>query len=138
MIPTAIFFEFNQERDALLALDTLEELGYSPSLLNHTEKPTLHIHVEDQDLTSALEISQAHGGKLVEKNDSNAETEVLSMAYDLEGSIRIPAHVVNEDWTDAYANGPNYLTSDALPSEEEAAFDTSADNYDHFPPGVRL
>jgi hypothetical protein len=138
MIPTPIFFEFNQERDALLALDTLEELGYSPSLLPHSVNPTLHIHVDDQDLTSALEISQAHGGKLVEKSDSSAESQVLAMAYDLEGSIRIPAHVVNEDWSDDYASGPEYLTADAIPSEEEAAFDPSADDYNHFSPGIRL
>ncbi|SEC50762.1 hypothetical protein [Paenibacillus sp. GP183] len=138
MIPTPIFFEFDQERDALLALDTLEELGYSPSLLTHCIKPTLHIHVDHQDLTSALEICQAHSGKLVEKNGSSAETEVFAMAYDLEGSIRIPAHVVNEDWTDDYASQSDYLTADAIPTEEEAAFDPSTDDYDHFRPGIRL
>jgi hypothetical protein len=137
MIPTPIFFEFNQERDALLALDTLEELGYSPSLLTHSVKPTLHIHVDDQDLTSALEICQAHGGKLVEKSDASAETEVLAMAYDLEGSIRIPAHVVNEDWTDDYASGPDF-TVDAIPGNEEAVFDPSTDDYNHFNPGIHL
>jgi hypothetical protein len=138
MNPTPIFFEFVQERDALLALDTLEELGYSPSLLTHFIKPTLHIHVDDQDLTSALEICHAHGGELVEKSDSSAEKEVYAMAYDLEGSIRIPAHVVNEDWTDDYASRPDYLTADAIPSEEEGAFDPSTDDYDHFSPGIRL
>jgi hypothetical protein len=138
MIPTPIFFEFNQERDALLALDTLEELGYSPSLLTHFVKPTLHIHVEDQDLTSALEICEAHGGQLVEKSNSSAETEAFALAYDLEGSIRIPAHVVNEDWTDDYASRPDYLAADAIPSEEEAAFDPSNDDYNHFNPGIRL
>jgi hypothetical protein len=137
MIPTPIFFEFNQERDALLALDTLEELGYSPSLLTHFVKPTLHIHVDDQDLTSALEICQAHGGNLVDKSDSSTETEAFAMAYDLEGSIRIPAHVVNEDWTDDYASKPDY-TADAIPDEEEAAFDPSNEDYNHFNPGIRL
>jgi hypothetical protein len=132
-----IFFEFDQEKDALLALDTLEELGYSPNLLTHMEKPTLHIHVDDQDLTSALEITQAHGGRLVEKNENSPEA-AFAMAYDLEGSIRIPAHVVNEDWSDDYASTPPHLANDAIPNEEEAKFDPSTENYDHFHSGIRL
>jgi hypothetical protein len=133
-----IFFEFDQEKDALLALDTLEELGYSPNLLTHVERPTLHIHVDDQDLTSALEITQAHGGKLVEKKESYSEPAAFAMAYDLEDSIRIPAHVVNEDWADDYANPEAHQMGNAILNEEEAGFDPSTDEYDHFSPGVRL
>jgi hypothetical protein len=134
-----IFFEFEQEREALLALDTLEELGYKPNLLQD-EKPTLHIHVDAQEITSALEIAQAHGGRLVERKQAQTESEAYAMAYDLEGSIRIPAHTVNEDWPDGYANATasSLRDADAVPSEEEAAFDPSADDYNHFDAGVRL
>ncbi|MEW9701013.1 hypothetical protein [Paenibacillus sp. SI8] len=132
-----IFFEFDQERDALLALDTLEELGYKPDLLADA-KPTLHIHVDAQEITSALEIAQAHGGRLVERKLSQPETQTYAMAYDLEGSIRIPAHTVNEDWPDGYAETAAFSQRDAIPTEEEAAFDPSADDYNHFSAGIRL
>ncbi|MGG1553700.1 MULTISPECIES: hypothetical protein [Paenibacillus] len=127
-----IFFEFGQKRDALLALDTLEELGYKPELLESEPRPTLHIHLDAQEITSAIEIAQAHGGRMVEKQ-AQAEQAAYAMAYDLEGSIRIPAHTVNEDWSDSYA-----AAADAVPSDDEAAFDPSADDYNHFSAGIRI
>ncbi|MFC5450760.1 hypothetical protein [Paenibacillus aestuarii] len=134
-----IFFEFDQEREALLALDTLEELGYKPNMITEA-KPILHIHVDDQEMTSAIEIAQAHGGRLVERNVETTETAVYAMAYDLENSIRIPAHTVNEDWTESYATASSsaWRDADAIPSEDEAAFDPSADDYNHFSAGIRL
>ncbi|MDD9271058.1 hypothetical protein ACFPES_28825 [Paenibacillus sp. GCM10023248] len=130
-----IFFEFEKERDALLALDTLEELGYKPELLEG-ERSTLHIHLDDQEMTSALEIAQAHGGRLVERQpEQQSEASAYAMAYDLEGSIRIPAHTVNEDWPDGYAASTD---ADAVPSDEEAAFDPSSDDYNHFSAGIRI
>lgn len=132
-----IFFEFAQERDALLAMDTLEELGYKPDLLERPAKPTVHIHVDAQDLTSALEIAQAHGGRLVEEEQAQSEPATYAMAYDLEGSIRIPAHTVNEDWPEGYAESAAMI-ADRVPSDEEAAFDPSADDYNHFRAGIRL
>ena len=132
-----IFFEFNERREALHALDTLEELGYKPTFQENMEKPTLHMHVDNQDLTSALEIAQAHGGRLTEREESPTDEKVFATAYDMEGSLRIPAHVVNEDWPEGYADSPQY-TADAIPDEDDHFFDPSADDYNHFPPGIRL
>jgi hypothetical protein len=134
-----IFFEFDQTRDALLALDTLEELGYKPELLEE-ERATLHIHLDAQEITSAIEIAQSHGGRLVDRPQMQSEQATFAMAYDLEGSIRIPAHTVNEDWSDSYAASTVNATADrdALPSEDEAAFDPSADDYNHFSAGIRI
>ncbi|SDO68409.1 hypothetical protein SAMN04487897_11975 [Paenibacillus sp. yr247] len=132
-----IFFEFDKERDALLALDTLEELGYKPELLGE-ERATLHIHLDDQEITSALEIAQSHGGRLVEREYAQPEPATFAMAYDLEGSIRIPAHTVNEDWSDSYAQAQASQDTDTVPSEEEAVFDPSSDDYDHFSAGIRI
>lgn len=129
-----IFFEFDQTRDALLALDTLEELGYKPELIEG-ERAVLHIHLEEQEITSAIEIAQAHGGRLVDQ-PQQSERAAYAMAYDLEGPIRIPAHTVNEDWADSYA--ASAIDRDALPSDDEAAFDPSADDYNHFSAGIRI
>lgn len=132
-----IFFEFDKERDALLALDTLEELGYKPELLGG-ERRAVHIHLDAQEITSAIEIAQSHGGRLVDHPQTQSEPEIYTMAYDLEGGIRIPAHTVNEDWSDSYAVTTASRDIDAVPSEEEAAFDPSADDYNHFDAGIRL
>lgn len=132
-----IFFEFDQTRDALLALDTLEELGYKPELLEG-ERATLHIHLDEQEITSAIEIAQSHGGRLVDRPQMQSEQATFAMAYDLEGSIRIPAHTVNEDWSDSYAASAAVADRDALPSDDEAAFDPSADDYNHFSAGIRI
>lgn len=97
MIPmshASIMFRFPNDSAARLAYDTLEELGYDPQL---HEGARVHIHVIDEDLTSALEIAQSQGGELVERSESEAEA-LTNVSYGLD-CIPIPAHLVNEDWT---------------------------------------
>ncbi|MCD1258704.1 hypothetical protein B5M42_007635 [Paenibacillus athensensis] len=133
-----LFFEFEQENHAIMALDMLEELGYKPQLLERFDKPTLHLHLDGQEVTSALEIAQAYGGQLVERPHAASGEAAFAMAYGLEGSIAIPAHTVNEDWPDGYAQASSVDWHDALPDDDEASFDPSADDYNHFRPGIRL
>ncbi|GGD46971.1 hypothetical protein [Paenibacillus nasutitermitis] len=73
-----LLFEFADDNDAAMASDTLDELGYAPVILDG--RPNVHIQLDGGDLTSAIEIAQAHGGKLAVHE------------------IPIPAHMVNEDW----------------------------------------
>jgi hypothetical protein len=118
MHSTPIYFQFIDHKAALQAFDTLQELEYEVEWLEHDHKehlPTLRLNVDRSDLTSALEIAQSHGGTLVEAKQDYNEMEILTSAYNLE-TIAIPAHVVNDD----------------------EQFDPSADDYDHFPAGVRL
>jgi hypothetical protein len=113
-----IYFQFNEKKPALLAFDTLQELGYEVEWLTHDHsehRPTLMLNVEHCDLTSALEIAQAHGGSLVEARQSESEQEVFTSAYGLD-DIAIPAHVIVDD----------------------DQFDPSEREYDHFPAGVHL
>lgn len=117
----ALMFEFRDESTARLAADTFEELGYEPRV---HEGGRMHIHVRNEDLTSALEILQCHGGRIVER----APAETLSLteeAYDLD-AIPIPAHTVNEDWVDAYA------TSEPGAEAAESGYRTDDGSYDHF------
>jgi len=106
MSSTPIFFEFTGEREAQLAMDTLQELGYQPGYLIRADKPTLHIHVDHQDLTSALEIAQAHGGELT-RLKGEEEAKLYEAAYQMDG-VAIPAHIVNEDWPEGYAEAKGY------------------------------
>jgi hypothetical protein len=100
MAHTAILFRFPQEKAARQAFDTLQELGYDPQL---HEGGLLHIHVENEDLTSALEIVQAHGGEWVEQAPAPSVTFVSSACEP--DAIPIPAHLVHEDWEDGSAYG---------------------------------
>jgi hypothetical protein len=113
-----IYFQFVHGKAALQAFDTLQELEYDVELLEHDHAahlPTLQLNVNHNDLTSALEIAQAHGGWLVEGKQAIPETDVLTSAYGLD-YVSIPAHVVND----------------------EEIGDPSEGDYDHFPAGVRL
>ncbi|MEX2461133.1 MAG: DNA/RNA helicase [Paenibacillaceae bacterium] len=116
-----VYFQFAQKKDALQAYDTLYELGYNVEMLDHDHKehlPTLLLHVNQSDLISALEITQSHGGCLVEGKQAASELDVLTSAYALDdpGYIPIPAHAVND----------------------EEVFDPSEGDYDHFTAGIRL
>lgn len=91
----SIMFQFPSDAAARLAFDTLLELGYDPQL---HDGGRLHIHVIDEDLTSALEICQSHGGELLERAPAE-EAALTNVSYGLD-CIAIPAHLVNEDWTE--------------------------------------
>ncbi|GFN29912.1 hypothetical protein [Paenibacillus xylaniclasticus] len=97
---SALLFQFADHVSAQNAIATLRELGYDP--VAH-EGGRIHIHLEGSDLTSALEIAMAHGGELVEEHPLDPAA-VTGLAYGMD-SIPIPAHTVNEDWTDEYAVG---------------------------------
>lgn len=109
---SAIMFDFSDNRSAELARDLLQELNYDPVMHSGTR---LHIHVDGSDLTSALEIAQSHGGRLVEQATIEEDT-LTNTAYALH-AISIPAHVVNEDWVDA---------------EERERLEPDARGYNHF------
>ncbi|WP_068776913.1 hypothetical protein [Paenibacillus sp. FJAT-26967] len=143
-----IFFEFPQEQALRLAYDTLCELGYSPGISMGTAKPTLHIHVEGQDLSSALQIAQASGGELrVSETEDYQETQLYNSAYDLD-HIRIPAHLVADPESDAEGNireepgvrGRSNTNPDSAGSCEElqSGFDPSDDDYDGFQGGIHI
>jgi hypothetical protein len=106
-----IWFQFEDPQSARLAFDTLQELGYQSGAAAR-EANKIQIHVDHSDLTSALEIAQAHGGMLMDAQHQSLEGEVYSMAYDME-QVNIPAHVVNEDWPDGYAVLREESTNDA-------------------------
>ncbi|MUT67777.1 hypothetical protein [Paenibacillus sp. NEAU-GSW1] len=121
---SAILFDFADASSAAIACDTLQELGYEPMM---HEANRVHIHVEGADLTSALEIAQAHGGRLVEQAAIGSEA-VTDTAYSL-NAITIPAHVVNEDWNaaDEEAEGLRNWNDD---NHED--FEPDDGSYDHF------
>jgi hypothetical protein len=112
-----------------MARELLQELGYDPVM--HGES-RMHIHVDGGDLTSALEIAQAHGGQLVEQADI-AEEAVTNTAYSLD-AITIPAHVVNEDWIDA--EDAHNRDDDATHGNDE--FLPDAGDYNHFSGDVHI
>jgi hypothetical protein len=134
-----IHFQFDEQSSAKLALDTLEELGYRVKLHQSGEHPILHLILDEGDLTSALEIAQAHGGTLIEHQDAPSEAETFNKAYGIDG-IAIPAHVVNEDWPEGYADSAVYNTEQQTSpyQEEDGEMDPSNDDYDHFSAGIRL
>jgi len=96
-----IFFQFSEEREAQLALDTLQELGYEPGMTCLDGKPAVHIHVENEDLVSALQIAQSCGGDLIQLSGEE-EARFYDASYDL-ATIPLPAHLVNEDLPSEFA-----------------------------------
>ncbi|MEC0246502.1 hypothetical protein P4H65_11955 [Paenibacillus chitinolyticus] len=160
MSDTPIFFEFPQERDMRLAYDTLFELGYRPGVSASEGKPVLHIHVEGQDLASAMQIAQAHAGELIDAPPaagvSYSEPEAYAAAYDLD-TIRIPAHLIQDPEEDApeealaavhdgggLGSVPGAYTgaegagADGSYEEPQRQFDPSDDDLDRFSAGIHL
>lgn len=139
MSDAPIYFRFPDDEAARLALDTLGELGYHAHPSADRAGPALEVFVLAEDLTSLLEIVQAYGGLLYERSPDDREERLYQAAYPMEG-IPIPAHVVNEDWAEGYAEGAG-ADADAFGGaepDEGSLPDPSGDGYDHFPPGIRL
>ncbi|PZE19756.1 hypothetical protein [Paenibacillus xerothermodurans] len=142
MAETAIYFEFDSERSALLARDTLEELGYKTGYHSELPRPTLHIQLDENDLTSALEITQAHGGRLLEHKQGLSDAEAYAMAYNEEDYVPIPAHIVNEDWMEDHDERARITASEmpdgGIPAERGDALDPSPREFDYIEAGIRL
>lgn len=117
----ALMFQFPDENQARLAGETLMELGYEPQL---HEEGRLHIHVQDEDLTSALEIVQCYAGQLMEHAPAEV-VDVTDHAYGM-GEIPIPAHTVNEDWEESYQ------VAGSAAEGEGKSFSADDGSYDHF------
>jgi hypothetical protein len=132
MLKTPIYFEFKDKHSFAQALDTLKELEYQV-------QPLLQIIPEQDDLTSALEIVQAHGGSLVERLDAVpvSEATAYSDAYGLEG-IPIPAHLVAEDLSEDYMQRDDRVVRGSAADENEAHLDPTADDFAGFRAGIRL
>lgn len=114
-----IYFQFIDKKSALLAVDTLQEIGFRAGMLEqrHPEhKPTIHVMVDHADLTSALEVAQAHGGELRESAGLE-EPEMYTSAYSLDQVPRLSR------------------TGD---DEEEQRFDPSGDDFGYFDAGVHM
>ncbi|QHT59760.1 hypothetical protein GXP70_07210 [Paenibacillus lycopersici] len=104
---TALLFQFADPRTASMASGTFEELGYDPVIQQGNE---VHIHLRSDDLTSALEIAQSHGGQLAVES-SIPDIQLTNEAYRME-NIAIPAHVVNEDWISQEETEPGLQNRD--------------------------
>ncbi|WP_281890248.1 hypothetical protein [Paenibacillus sp. YYML68] len=137
-----IFFQFATDKDAYMALDTLEELGYSVSMHTEAKQPVLQVVVDRHDLTSCLEVSQSHGGCLLETHQGERESDVYALAYHTEdGMIPIPAHLVNEDLADSepVTSASAYMNrSSGAYNDDHSEFDPSGDSYDGFDAGIHL
>ncbi|GAA4866518.1 hypothetical protein GCM10023310_52710 [Paenibacillus vulneris] len=142
MTGVPIFFEFENEKSALLAKETLEELGYHTGLHREWKLPALHIDVENNDLTSALEIAQAHGGRLKEMEGAATESDTYAMAYNEADYISIPAHLINEDLMENDSTTadtfPGVAAGESDSGNGHPVFDPSTDDYNYFDAGVRL
>jgi hypothetical protein len=106
----SILFHFPDARSAFLAFDTLEELGYEPVIEAERVPPSVHVHLHKCDITSALEIAQACGGRLADQQPM-AETSLYDDAYltqNREDEIEIPAHIVTEDFSEDYMRGDSF------------------------------
>lgn len=131
MAHRALMFQFPDETSASKACGTLDELGYDPQPHGVGR---LHIHVEREDLTSALEIVQSHGGELISESAAE-DVSLTASAYNLD-SLPIPAHTVNEDWDPAYfgiGQETSFVTdrtAGATGSDDEEADDGSYNRFD--------
>ncbi|MBP1157563.1 MULTISPECIES: hypothetical protein [unclassified Paenibacillus] len=141
MSSAPLCFQFDTQKEAILARDTLEEIGYRISGHTHSEMPMLYVIVDRHDLTSALEIAQAHGGRLVQVGDSPNETEGFAMAYDMEELISIPAHLVNEDLVESESevSASAYVNrSSGAYNDDTESFDPSRDDMNGFDAGIHM
>ncbi|TKH44736.1 hypothetical protein C1I60_09790 [Paenibacillus terrae] len=134
-------FHFRDPQQAAKACETLKEIGYTASTNGDTG---LSVHIENQDVLSALEICQAYEGSMIEGGDLTSDSGDIP---GLQGSVwvpnpgyrsedwMIPAHIINEDWSEAYKNGSSptnssptkehNVSSDQQPEEDVDGFSGS-------------
>jgi hypothetical protein len=95
-----IRLQFSNHEAAYEAFETLQELGYRPELASDDCGPELDIHIENNDVQSALEIAHEFGGHLLERGAKRPER----IDFD-PNDVSIPAHAVTEDFSERYMSG---------------------------------
>ncbi|MBD7968842.1 hypothetical protein [Paenibacillus gallinarum] len=100
----AITILFPDQTKARGAFETLLELGYKPEMLG---SGLMDVKIEQQDITTALEIVEVFEGKIQDENGNREGIIPNSDAkHDTEFAyLSIPAHTVNEDLDEAYLSG---------------------------------
>lgn len=124
----AIKIAFPDQTKARGAFETLLELGYKPEMLGSC---LMDVKIEQQDITTALEIVEVFEGKIEEENsnrkgitpnfDANQDTE---FSY-----LSIPAHTVNEDLDEAYLSGLSDNPFRDTSLEEERNYSNDHDDF---------
>jgi len=92
--------QFRRLEEAHEAFETLQELGYRPEMAGEGCNPEIDIHIENNDVQSALEIAHAFGGHLLE----NGADRPARIDFDPD-DVSIPAHAVTEDFSERYLSG---------------------------------
>jgi hypothetical protein len=125
-------FEFSESFAADSACSTLQEIGYDAMRSGDGE---LYVRIENQDVESALEICQVHGGRLNMSDGRYHQGSGLS-AYGLD-EVVIPAHIINEDWNESYLTGASndFTPGDSLHNVSEDA--PAPADMDGFPGSVK-
>ncbi|MEY8743598.1 hypothetical protein AB9M62_29885 [Bacillales bacterium AN1005] len=112
--------QFADPNALLAAQATLNELGYKPYQSGPLE---LYIPTDRQDPQSAVEIVQSHGGSAVFDSAADAANAFQEFS--------IPAHMVNEDWSEGYATGLQESPSGQTQHnrDNDPTFDDSVDGF---------
>ncbi len=124
----AVMIMFPDQTKARGAFETLLELGYKPEMLG---SGLMDVKIEQQDITTALEIVEAFGGEIQEEN-SDSVRELITPSFsgknDTEFSyLSIPAHTVNEDLDEAYLSGESDSPYEDAVLEEERNYSDDHD-----------
>ncbi|MFK4303310.1 MULTISPECIES: hypothetical protein [unclassified Paenibacillus] len=137
-------FQFRDPQQAVRACETLKEIGYTASTNGDTG---LSVHIENQDVLSALEICQAYEGSMLEAGNHTSESGAIP---GLQGSVWvpnpgyrsedwiIPAHIINEDWSEAYKNGSSQTNSKKTREHNVSSDHQPEDDVDGFSGSVHI
>ncbi|MDQ0495239.1 MULTISPECIES: hypothetical protein [Paenibacillus] len=133
-------FQFRDPQQAAQACETLKEIGYAASTNGDTG---LRVHVENQDVLSALEICQAYEGSIIEtgiltfRPGAQGNINVQNPGYSPEDWI-IPAHIINEDWSEAYKNGSSQTYDNTIKEHNVSSDQQPEDEVDGFSGSIHL
>ncbi|WP_226002078.1 hypothetical protein [Paenibacillus sp. BJ-4] len=133
-------FQFRDSQQAAQACETLKEIGYAASTNGETG---LSVHVENQDVLSALEICQAYEGSIIQtgivsfRPGGQGNIGVQNPGYSPEDWI-IPAHIINEDWSEAYKNGSSQTYDNTIQEHNVSSDQQPEDEVDGFSGSIHL
>ncbi|MGG4219209.1 hypothetical protein ABEW32_13395 [Paenibacillus jamilae] len=133
-------FQFRDPQQAAQACETLKEIGYDASTNGDTG---LSVHVENQDVLSALEICQAYEGSIIEtgiltyRPGNQGNIGAPNPGYSSEDWI-IPAHTINEDWSEAYKNGSSQTFTNTTQEHNVSSDQQPEDDVDGFSGSIHI
>jgi hypothetical protein len=118
-----VVITFSSIDEASQACVRFTHLGFFVTYHESMDGAKMKVKLPKQALAEAKQMINQYGGDMDIEQGTYTSTNQAEQQQTHEGYMRIPAHLIHDDWMDEWVTLPPEIASDILLSDEESVFD---------------